>query len=170
MYIPTHFSEERVPVLHDLIRQHPLATLVAQGPRGLMANHIPMEIDPAPHPFGTLVGHVSRANPFWHSYSPDVEALAVFTGPHTYVSPSWYKTTQETGKVVPTWNYAVVHAYGPMRIIEDPAWLRRLVERLTERYESGRTQPWRITDAPDDNSEESSGSRSPSLGLRANGR
>lgn len=150
MYNPPHFREDRVPVLHDLIREHGLATLVTLGPAGLTADHIPMEVDAAVGSFGTLVGHVSRANPLWRLAAEGTEALAVFQGPQTYVTPAWYATKQETGKVVPTWNYAVVHAHGPLRAIEDRAWLRAFVERLTNRYESGRPEPWRVTDAPDD--------------------
>jgi transcriptional regulator len=149
MYLPKHFEETRVPVLHDLIRAHPLATLVMLTPGGLDANHIPFEIDPDPAPFGTLRGHVARANPLWRTVS-DVEALAVFQGPDLYVSPSWYVTKQETGKVVPTWNYAVVHAHGPLRVIDDRAWLRAFVETLTNRHEAGRRDPWKVTDAPAD--------------------
>jgi transcriptional regulator len=149
MYLPKHFEETRVPVLHDLIRAHPLATLVMLTPSGLDANHIPFEVDPDPAPFGTLRGHVARANPLLRAVS-DVEALAVFQGPDLYISPSYYVTKQETGKVVPTWNYAVVHAHGPLRVIDDRAWLRAFVERLTNRHEAGRRDPWKVTDAPPD--------------------
>ena len=148
MYLPKHFEETRVEVLHDLIRAHPLGTLVALAPGGLEANHIPFEIDPEPSPFGTLRGHIARANPLWQNFSPDVAALAIFQGAESYISPSWYPTKDETGKVVPTWNYAVVHAHGPLRVIEDRAWLRKLVENLTDRQESGRNKPWKISDAP----------------------
>ena len=150
MYNPALFKEERVPVLHEFIRRYPFATLVTLGPDGLNANHIPMEIAPDAGRLGTLRGHVSRANPVWQRVATDVEALAIFTGPQTYVSPAWYLTKQETGKVVPTWNYAVVHAGGPLRIIEDVAWLRRLVEDLTHMHETDRAEPWHVTDAPDD--------------------
>ena len=150
MYLPKHFEETRVEVLHALVRAHPLAALVTLGAGGLEANHIPFEIDPDPAPFGTLRGHVARANPVWRELSRGADALAIFQGPATYVSPSWYPTKQEGGKVVPTWNYAVVHAYGPLRAVDDPAWLRAFVERLTNRHESGRTAPWHVTDAPAD--------------------
>ena len=150
MYLPPQFTEERVPVLHDLIRQHGLAVLVTMGPDGLTADHIPMELDPEPPPLGTLRGHVARANPVWRTAARDVEALAIFQGPDHYVSPAWYPTKRETGKVVPTWNYAVVHAHGPLRIVEEAAWLRRLVEQLTNRFEAGRSHPWQVTDAPED--------------------
>jgi transcriptional regulator len=150
MYVPRNFTEDRVPVLHELIRRHSLATLVTLSPAGLCADHIPMEIEPGPGPYGTLQGHVSRSNPVWQTARRDVETLAIFQGVQGYVTPAWYPSKQDGGKVVPTWNYAVVHAYGPLRVIEDPVWLRRLVTRLTERHESGRREPWRVTDAPED--------------------
>jgi len=150
MYLPAHFREDRIPVLHALIRQQPLATLVTVGPGGLTANHVPLEIDPEPAPLGTLRGHVARANPVWERTSPDAEVLAVFTGTEGYVSPAWYATTKETGKVVPTWNYVAVHAWGPLRVIHDPEWLRDFVTRLTDRYEAGSAKPWHVTDAPRD--------------------
>jgi len=148
MYLPKHFEETRVEVLHELIRTHPLGTLVTLAPDGLDANHIPFEIDPDPAPFGTLRAHVARANPVWRSFSRDAHALAIFQGPDSYISPSLYPTKQETGKVVPTWNYVVVHAHGPLRVIEDRAWLREFVEKLTNRHEAGRPAPWKVTDAP----------------------
>jgi transcriptional regulator len=115
MYVPPQFREEDVPTLHALIRAHSLATLVTCGPDGLEANHIPMEVDTDPVPYGTLRGHVARANPVWQSYAKDVHALAIFVGPQTYITPSWYKTKGETGKVVPTWNYAVRPRVRPAR-------------------------------------------------------
>jgi transcriptional regulator len=148
MYLPEHFRESRVEVMHALMREHPLAVLVTLGPDGLNANHLPIEIDPEPAPFGTLRGHVARANPVWRDCAADVDALVVFQGPATYVTPAWYPTKRETGKVVPTYNYAVVHAYGPLRIVEDAAWLRNLVERLTEKFEATRAEPWHVNDAP----------------------
>jgi transcriptional regulator len=148
MYIPKHFEESRIEVLHQLIRAHPMAALVTLTSDGLDANHIPLEIDPEPAPFGTLRGHVARANPLWRD--PGSQALAIFQGPNTYISPSWYVTKQETGKVVPTWNYAVVHAHGCLRAVDDKNWLRAFVERLTNRHESGRRNPWKVTDAPAD--------------------
>jgi transcriptional regulator len=150
MYIPDHFEETRVEVLHDLIRANPLGTLVTLTPTGLDANHIPFEIDPQPAPFGALRGHVARANPLWSEFSRNIEVLAVFQGPGEYVSPSWYPTRKETGRVVPTWNYAVVHARGWLRIVDDPAWLRAFVERLTNRHEAGLRDPWKVAEAPPD--------------------
>lgn len=150
MYIPAQFEEARPEVLHRLMRAHSLGTLVTLGPGGLNANHIPFEIDPAPAPFGTLRAHVARNNPVWRDWPAEVDSLVVFQGAQAYISPSWYATKQETHRVVPTYNYMVVHAYGRPRMIDDPAWLLALLERLTDRYEAGRAQPWRVSDAPAD--------------------
>jgi transcriptional regulator len=150
MYNSALFREERLPVLHELVRQQPFATLVTLGPDGLVADHLPMLLDAGAGPLGTLRGHVARANPVWRVHAPAVEALAIFQGAAGYITPAWYGTKRETGKVVPTWNYVVVHAHGPLRIIEDTAWLRGLVERLTERFEAERQHPWKVSDAPED--------------------
>jgi transcriptional regulator len=150
MYLPDHFAESRVEVLRQLIREHPLAALVTLNAKELNANHIPFELDAEPAPFGTLRGHVARANPVWREYSREIEALAIFQGAQHYITPSWYPSKQETGKVVPTFNYIVVHAYGAMRVIDDREWLRGLVGRLTNRHEAARAQPWKVSDAPDD--------------------
>jgi transcriptional regulator len=148
VYLPSHFEERRTELLHALIREHPLGTLVTLGSDGVTANHLPFEIDPEPAPFGTLRAHVARANPVWRDHAAD--ALVVFQGASAYISPSSYPSKQETGKVVPTYNYVVVHARGRLRAIEDPEWLRGLVGRLTDRHESGRPEPWKLTDAPED--------------------
>jgi transcriptional regulator len=150
MYLPTQFEETRIEELHALIRAHPLGTLITLSRSGLEANHIPFEVHPDPAPFGTLRAHVARANPMWREFSADTGALAVFQGPSAYITPSWYATKRETGKVVPTYNYAVVHAHGPMRAIEDRDWLRAFVGRLTHRFEAPRKEPWQVTDAPTD--------------------
>ena len=150
MYLPSHFEERRAEILHDLIRRHPLATLVTVDVEGLNANHIPFEFDPDPAPWGTLRAHVARANPVWREFSKEVEPLVIFQGPQTYITPSWYQTKQETGKVVPSFNYIVVHAYGAMRVIEDADWLRKFVGGLTDRFEAPREQPWALSDAPED--------------------
>ena len=121
MYLPKHFEETRVEILHGLIRAQPLGALVTLMPGGLDADHIPFEVDPEPAPFGTLRGHVARANPVWRDASRDAEALVIFQGPGAYISPSWYPTKKETAKVVPTWNYVVVHAHGALRVIDDRA-------------------------------------------------
>src|SRR4051812_3522217 len=114
MYVPDHFREARLEILHATIRQHPLANLVTQSADGLVASPIPLLIDPEPGPYGTLHGHVARANPQWRSHLVGSEALALFMGPDAYVSPSWYATKRETGKVVPTWNYVTIQAAGPV--------------------------------------------------------
>jgi transcriptional regulator len=150
MYLPKSFEETRVEVLHDLIRTHPLGTLVTLQTDGLEANHIPFEIDSTPGPLGLLRGHVARANPVWQDCSRNGQALAIFQGPQTYISPSWYPTKLETGMVVPTWNYAVVHAHGELRAIEDREWLRNFVQRLTKTHEAGQKEPWEMSDAPAD--------------------
>jgi transcriptional regulator len=148
MYVPAHFNEQRVELLHQLIRERPLGTLVTLSAAGLNANHIPFELEPEPAPFGTLRGHVARANPVWHDFSRAVEALVIFHGPQTYISPSWYASKQVTGEVVPTYNYVIVHGYGEMKIIHEREWLRDLVTRLTKRFEAERNAPWQVTDAP----------------------
>ena len=150
MYQPAAFREDRVGVMHALIRAHPLATLVTQAAGALEANHLPLLIDVEPAPNGTLRGHVARANPLWRQLHEGHEALAVFQGPQAYVTPSWYPSKRETGKVVPTWNYAVVHARGSLVVHDDREWLRDLVSRLTAQQEAPLARPWGITDAPAD--------------------
>jgi transcriptional regulator len=149
LYLPAQFKEERTEVLHALMREHPFATLVTLSESGLVANHIPMKMHAEPAPFGVLRGHVARANPVWKEARPDVEALAIFQGPHTYISPSLYPTKQTTGEVVPTWNYVVVQARGTLRFIQEASWLRDFVSTLTDQHESPRAQPWKMTDAPE---------------------
>lgn len=148
MYVPKPFQETRVDVLHGLIRANSFGTLVTCTVDGIDANHIPFILNPEPAPLGSLQGHVARANPVWCQASPDWEALVLFHGPAAYVSPGWYPAKRETGRVTPTWNYAVVHAYGPLQVIDDPAWLRAHVEALTEYHEAGREDSWRVADAP----------------------
>ncbi len=148
MYLPPHFNEQRVEVMHDLIRAHPLAAIVTFTGGKLTANHIPMRVVPAPAPFGMLRAHVARANPLWLDVAEGAGALAIFQGPDFYISPSHYATKRETAKVVPTWNYAVVHAHGTLRAIDDPDWLREFLEGLTNEHESKRNEPWKVTDAP----------------------
>ncbi len=151
MYNPKHFEEHDTAVLHALIRSHPLSTWVTVAEGELVANHIPFLVDPSRGEHGTLVGHVARANPVWKSFSKDVPSLVVFQGPEGYISPSFYQSKKEHGKVVPTWNYAVVHAYGTPRAIDDAAWLRAHVSAMTDLQES-RHPPaaWKVTDAPAD--------------------
>lgn len=148
MYTPKQFDEPNVAVMHELIRAHPLATLVTLSASGLNANHIPFHLSASPAPFGTLQGHVARANPILSDLENNMEILAVFHGPNTYISPSWYATKKETGKVVPTWNYAVVHAYGHMRVVDNAAWLHTQLEALTAHNEATFAEPWTVADAP----------------------
>lgn len=149
MYIPAQFAEARVDVMHQLMREHSLGTLVTLGEDGLQANHIPFEIIEAGSPFGTLQAHVARSNPLWRQEA-GIESLVVFQGAQAYISPSLYATKKEHGKVVPTYNYMAVHAHGRLRAVEDPQWVRGLLGRLSARHESGREAPWAIDDAPAD--------------------
>ncbi|UOQ71562.1 FMN-binding negative transcriptional regulator [Hymenobacter cellulosilyticus] len=130
------------------MRRYSLASVVAMTGSGLVANHIPLLIQSDSTPYGTLQGHIARANPLWRSFQPEVDALAIFQGPDAYITPEWYATKQETGKVVPTWNYAVVHAHGTLRIIDDAAWVRHQIEQLTAAHEAASATPWELTDAP----------------------
>jgi transcriptional regulator len=147
MYMPAHFEETRPEVLHALLRAHPLATWVVQGGDGLLVNHIPFLLDADRGPHGTLVGHVARANPVWRSLAPSV---AVFQGAQAYISPSWYPTKRAHGKVVPTWNYAVVHVHGMPRAIESRDEVLAIVTRLTQTHEAASAVPWSVSDAPSD--------------------
>lgn len=150
MYMPKQFEEPRVDVMHELIRARPLATLVTLSSNGLNANHIPLHLSESPAPFGTLQGHVARANPVLSDLDKGMEVLAVFHGPDAYITPSWYATKKETGKVVPTWNYAVVHAYGYVRVVDDASWVRAQLEALTAHNEASFSEPWSVSDAPHD--------------------
>ncbi len=148
MYNPPLFKEDRVEVLHDEIRRIGLATLVTQTADGLIASHVPMLLDPEPEPYGTLIGHLARPNP--QARGAIGEGLAIFQGPDAYITPSWYATKRQNGKVVPTWNYVAIHAYGTVEFFNDPERLRDVVTQLTKRQEAGRAQPWAVTDAPPD--------------------
>jgi transcriptional regulator len=148
MYIPAYFEESRIEVLHDLILTHPFSTLVTMSSIGINANHIPLHLIQEAGQYGSLQGHVARANPVWSDLVNDVEALVIFQGPNSYITPSWYPTKQEHGKVVPTWNYVTVHAYGTLRVIDDPAWVKKQLESLTTQQEASFDKPWTISDAP----------------------
>jgi transcriptional regulator len=150
MYVPGHFKEDRVEQLHAAIRGCGLATLVSLTADGLLASHVPLLLDPDPAPYGTLIGHVAKPNPHARAVDPNTDTLAIFQGPDGYITPSWYATKQETGKVVPTWNYSAVHAYGPLEVFDDPERLLQVVTRLTERHEAPRSAPWAVSDAPAD--------------------
>jgi transcriptional regulator len=148
MYIPKANRETRIPVMHDLIAAHPFGLLVTVGASGLMASHIPIVLKQSGSEFGTLQAHIARANEQWSDLVPSIDALAIFAGPHHYISASWYPGAKEDGAVVPTWNYVVVHAHGPLRVIEDPEWLRAHLVRLADIHESGSVNPWKVSDAP----------------------
>jgi transcriptional regulator len=150
MYQPPAFREERLNVLHALIREHPLALLITSGAAGLEANPVPFLVDAGDGPQGTLRAHLARANPQLRALAEGGEALAVFQAANAYVSPGWYASKREHGRVVPTWNYAVVQVRGTPRVIDEAPWLRALVGRLTERHEAGRAHPWSVQDAPED--------------------
>jgi len=148
VYLPAHFEETRDDVLHRLIAEHPLGALVTHGPDGLTANHIPFLIDPAAGERGTLIGHVARNNDVWQNPGEGGEALVIFQGPSAYISPNWYPTKQETQRVVPTYNYAVVHVHGDLVVHEGEKALRAIVGRLTKRFEAAQPRPWKMADAP----------------------
>jgi transcriptional regulator len=148
LYLPAHFNETRPEVMQALMRAHPLCTLVAQCESGLVANHVPVQTLAEPEPLGCIRGHIARANPLWRDYRADTQALAIFQGPQVYISPSFYPSKAATGEVVPTWNYAVVHASGTLRFIQDAGWLRDFVAGLTATHEARRAIPWKIDDAP----------------------
>ncbi len=150
MYAPKQFEETRPEVLRQLLRAHPLCTLVTLSDDGLVANYIPLLLRADQGPFGTLVGHVARANPVWCATHFVVPVLALFQGPQHYMSPSLYATKQEHGKVVPTWNYAVVQARGLLAVHDDADWVRQQVTELTQQQESARATPWAVADAPRD--------------------
>jgi transcriptional regulator len=148
VYLPQHFREQRPGLLHDFIERHPLGTLVSVVDGTPVADHVPMLLAREPGPNGTLQGHVARANPLSRSAANGAEVLVVFHGADAYVSPSSYPSKQTDGKVVPTWNYAVVHVRGTIRFIDDEAWLHALVSRLTGCFEHDRPGPWAVSDAP----------------------
>ena len=150
MYIPPAFRESTPETLHALMRAHPLALLVTHGPGGLMASPVPFLIYPDEGEHGVLRAHVARANPHWRELAGLDECLVVFQGEEGYVTPSWYATKAATGKVVPTWNYATVHAWGRPTAVEDAGWLRRQIADLTRLQEDRRPEPWAVDDAPAD--------------------
>lgn len=149
MYLPPLFREDRLAAHHELIRHHPLGLLISAGPSGLVANLMPFLVDADGGERGTLLAHMARANGQWRELQHVNECLVVFQGPQDYITPSWYPTKRETGKVVPTWNYVTVNVWGCPRVVDDDGWLRWQVERLTRSREEGRPEPWRVGDAPE---------------------
>lgn len=150
MYVPPHFVEDRLEVLHAAIREAGLATLVTPGAGEFGVSHIPLFLEAGPGPLGRLVGHLARANSQWRSTPEGSTALAIILGPNGYVSPSWYATKRETGRVVPTWDYVAVHAHGTVRFFDERERLLEVVARLTDRHEHARAAPWKLRDAPPD--------------------
>jgi transcriptional regulator len=150
MYNPPHFVETRPEVLHRIIREHPLGTLVRVEDGALDADHVPFEFDPAAGPLGLLSAHVARANPLWQRCPTGTPVLVIFRGAAHYVSPNWYPSKQETHRQVPTWNYEVVHAHGTLTVRDDERHVRALVARLTRHHDAGEPRPWKMGEAPPD--------------------
>jgi transcriptional regulator len=148
MYQPEHFRIDDLKQMHALMRARPLATLVSAGSAGLYATHLPTVLKGI-GAFGLIECHLARANPHWKDLAAGNEALMIFQGPESYITPNWYPSKADHGKVVPTWDYAVVHAYGRPEVREDKDWLRRHVTELTAQQESSEAKPWAVTDAPE---------------------
>jgi transcriptional regulator len=148
MYSPSHFEETRIDVMHELMRQYPLATVIASTPAGLVADHIPLQVVLTDEKKGKLIGHVARANPLWQ-IDPETELLIVFQGAQCYISPNWYASKSSSGgKVVPTWNYAVVHVRGKLKALQEAHEILPILNALTQRHESNQAHPWSVNDAP----------------------
>jgi transcriptional regulator len=150
MYRPPAFDVADPSELHDLVEASGAAHLVSLTSDGLVGTVVPLLLERQRGPFGTLVGHLARANHHWRDATPGVPSMAIFAGPDAYISPSWYATKRQTGKVVPTWNYVAVHAHGELVVHDDPVWLEDLVRRLTDHHEAARDEPWSVDDAPAD--------------------
>ena len=149
MYQPAHFAQTDTPQLVDLIAKHPLGAWVTLQNGALSADHIPFLLDITRGEHGVLMGHVARANPIWQR-ADQQESLVIFQGPQAYISPNYYPTKHEHGKAVPTWNYAVVHAYGTPQVMDDAAWLAQFLAQLTATHEAHQAKPWAMSDAPPD--------------------
>ncbi|OFA00125.1 FMN-binding negative transcriptional regulator [Duganella sp. HH101] len=152
MYLQPAFAEDRLEVRHGLMRAYPLATLIVADADGITADLIPFMLyaDEGSSGLGVLRAHVARANPLWRRLEAGAQCLVQFQGPDAYISPSWYETKRTTHKVVPTWDYAMVQARGAARVVDEPFWLRRLLDHLTAAHEGGLPQPWELDDAPAD--------------------
>ena len=150
MFEPAHFREDRVEVMHGLMRAHPFAMLVSTQDGRVNADHLPLVLHEHLSENGTLRGHIAKGNPLWLKRDGAGEVLAVFQGPQAYITPSWYPSKKQHGKVVPTWNYAVVHARGKLEFFEDRDWLLAHLTEITARREANRSEPWDVSDAPDD--------------------
>lgn len=150
MYTPSYFNDADLASLHRQIDGTRLATLVTFDENGLQASHVPLLLDPAQGAHGVLTGHLAKANLQWKTLALGTEVLVIFQGPDAYVSPSFYAAKAEHGKVVPTWNYLAVHAYGRAEVFTDPERLLGMVSGLTDKHEAARAEPWAVSDAPDD--------------------
>jgi transcriptional regulator len=150
IYLPESHEETNLATLHALVRAHPLGAWATLCNNELTVNHLPFVVRDGGGPYGTLVGHVARANPVWSAFAAHVPSIIVFQGAEAYVTPSWYPSKHAHGKAVPTWNYAVVHAHGVPRAIEDKDWLLTLVNELTDTHEARQALPWKVSDAPHD--------------------
>ncbi|WP_248964297.1 FMN-binding negative transcriptional regulator [Sphaerisporangium perillae] len=149
MYIPQHFAAPGPAAVAELLDRSGASDLVTMTPRGMVATLVPFVFDPSAGEHGALLGHLARNNEQWRHASDDAEALVIVRGPDAYVTPSWYATKREHGRVVPTWNYVTAHVYGRLVAHDDPAWTESLVRRLTEKHESARPAPWTVDDAPE---------------------
>ena len=148
MYTPPLNAENDLPTLQRFVRENPLCTLVTNTSKGLIATHLPIVLHETDSGFGVLRGHVARGNPQWRDFSTAEEALAIFTGPQHYITPSWYPGKHTHGKEVPTWNYVAVHAYGLLRVVDDPSWLLAHLTSLTNQSEPRTKSSWKVSDAP----------------------
>ena len=150
MYVPRAFAVDDVPILHQQMLATPLPVLVTHASQGLIASHVPLLLNPDEGPYGTLYGHLARANPHCKALAEGVENLVIFAGEQAYISPSFYPSKAEHGKAVPTWNYLAVHAYGTAEVFDDAERLLALVSRLSNKHEADRSDPWSVSDAPAD--------------------
>jgi len=150
MFQPAIFQEDRLDIMQDLMRVHSFATLVSSATGELSADHVPLVLHDEESEMGVLRGHVAIGNPLFKQTDGAIDVLTIFQGPQTYITPSWYASKQEHGKVVPTWNYVVVHVRGTLTFQRDEAWLMRHLHDLTQQHESHRPDPWAVSDAPDD--------------------
>jgi transcriptional regulator len=149
LYNPRWFKEDRVDLLQDEVNRLSFGTIITMTKSGILASHVPMLIDRSRSELGTLFGHVARGNTQWRDSSLGGQGLAVFLGSDAYISPSWYRTKVDTGKVVPTWNYVAIHVRGPVTFFEETDRIRGIVTKLTEHHEADSSKPWKITDAPE---------------------
>lgn len=151
MYVPNHFKEENIEQLHQYIRDYSFGLLIISDNQGIEANHVPFLLRvESSNLLGLLQCHLARNNSAWQRLQTGARVLVIFQGPNAYISPSWYATKAETGRVVPTWNYLAIHVEGNAQVIDDPIWLKKHLHQLTEQHEANRDQPWSVDDAPAD--------------------